>query len=266
MRHASILKGTLAALAAALSATAVADLPERVADVATRAGVTQRMLLIEPDRAKGVVVLYAGGHGNLRISPDGALGWGKGNFLVRSRQLFAAQGLTVAVVDAPSDRQGAGYAGFRDTPESAEDARAVIAWLRGRTKLPVWVVGTSRGTQSAAFIATQLKGRDGPDGIVLTSTVLRDKRERAVPEMALEKIAIPVLVVHHEDDQCPSCAFFDVPWLMRHFTAAPRKELIAMRGGRSQGDPCEAFAYHGYNGIEGDVVARIAAWIAGPRD
>ena len=42
----------------------------------------------------------------------------------------------------------------------------------------------------------------------------------------------------------------------------PRKELIAMRGGENHGDPCEALAYHGYNGIESDVVARIAAWIA----
>jgi hypothetical protein len=34
------------------------------------------------------------------------------------------------------------------------------------------------------------------------------------------------------------------------------------REGLGEGDPCEAFAHHGYNGIERDVVARIAAWIA----
>lgn len=28
-----------------------------------------------------------------------------------------------------------------------------------------------------------------------------------------------------------------------------------------EGDPCEAFAYHGYNGIERDVVAKIAEWM-----
>jgi hypothetical protein len=253
----------IAALAAAIALPALAAFAERVADVPTRPGVTQRLLLIEPPGAKAVVVLYAGGHGGLQISPQGALGWGKGNFLVRSRQLFAERGLTVAVVDAPSDRQdGAYFNGFRQTREALEDARILIAWLRSRTQLPVWLVGTSRGTQSAAFIATELHGRDAPDGIVLTSSVLTDKQGRAVPDMPLGRITVPVLVVHHEDDQCPSCLFSGVSWLMRGLKGAPRTELIAMRGGRNTGDPCEAFAYHGYNGLESDVVARIAAWIA----
>jgi hypothetical protein len=34
-----------------------------------------------------------------------------------------------------------------------------------------------------------------------------------------------------------------------------------VEGGVSEGDPCEAFAYHGYNGIEREVVAKIAAWL-----
>ena len=33
--------------------------------------------------------------------------WGDKNFLVRSRDMFAAQGLMVAVVDAPSDHSRA---------------------------------------------------------------------------------------------------------------------------------------------------------------
>jgi hypothetical protein len=35
-----------------------------------------------------------------------------------------------------------------------------------------------------------------------------------------------------------------------------------MDGGKSSGDDCEAYAYHGYSGIEQDTVARIKAWIA----
>ncbi|MGH6689214.1 MAG: hypothetical protein ACREF4_00825 [Gammaproteobacteria bacterium] len=48
---------------------------------------------------------------------------------------------------------------------------------------------------------------------------------------------------------------------MARLTAAPRKELVAIDGGTSRGDPCEAFAYHGFNGLEREVVSRIAAWI-----
>ena len=36
---------------------------------------------------------------------------------------------------------------------------------------------------------------------------------------------------------------------------------MVFEGGATRGDPCEAFAHHGYNGIEGDVIAKIAAWI-----
>ena len=253
----------LVGLAIIAAGAAQSEVLERVVDVPTRPGITQRLILIEPEGAKATVILYAGGHGGLQLSPSGAIGWGKGNFIVRSRQLFAAQGLAVAVVDAPSDRQGAPYfTGFRQLKESAADGRAVVAWLRERSKKPVWLVGTSAGTQSVAFLATELGGADAPDGIVLTSSILRDKRGRAVSEMPLERIAVPVLVVHHEDDGCVACPFQDVPRLMERFTGAPLKELIAVRGGTSRGDPCEAFAYHGFNRLEEDVVARIAAWIA----
>ena len=255
----------LAALLAAFAGAAGADVPERVVDVPTRPGITQRVLLLEPAGAKAAVILYAGGHGGLQLTSDGAMKWGRGNFVVRSRQLFAEQGLAVAVADAPSDRQDPPYlGGFRQRPESAADARALIAWLRERTRVPVWIVGTSAGTQSAAFLAHELAGREGADGVVLTASVLRDRRGRSVLDMPLERVAIPVLVVHHQEDGCVACPFSEVPELMRRLTGAPRKALVAMRGGQNRGDPCEAFAHHGFNGLERDVVARIAAWIPDP--
>jgi hypothetical protein len=79
--------------------------------------------------------------------------------------------------------------------------------------------------------------------------------------MPLGNIAVPVLVVHHEQDGCRLCNFADVPSLMAKLSNAPRKELLAFKGGENRGDPCEAFAYHGYNGLEGDVVRQTAAWI-----
>jgi hypothetical protein len=238
------------------------DVAQRVVDVPTRPGVTQRFVLLTSPQPKATVVLFAGGHGGLQITDDGQFRWGAGNFLVRSRQLFADQTLAVAIVDAPSDRQNHPFlSGFRQTREHAADIKAVIAWLREHVQVPVWLIGTSRGTQSAAFLATQLTGRDGPDGLVLTSTILTDNRGRAVPAMDLDKLRIPVLVVHHEQDGCSLCLFRDLPPLMRKLDAVPKKELITFTRGESRGDPCEAFAYHGYNGIEREVVARIAGWI-----
>jgi pimeloyl-ACP methyl ester carboxylesterase len=249
-----------------LTAAGAAAQTTRAIDIPTRPGVTQRFLVVTPDKPKAAVILFAGGDGGLTLEADGRIPKLAGNFLVRSRQLFADRGLTTVVIDAPSDMQSPPYlAGNRQTAEHVTDVKAVIAWLRDQAKIPVWLVGTSRGTQSAGYIATQLPPADGgPDGIVLTASIVRDTRTRAVPEMELNRIRIPVLVAHHRQDGCRLCLFADVPLLMERLTAAPRKELLAFDGGISVGNPCEARAYHGFNGIEGEVVDRIAAWITTP--
>ena len=247
-----------------LAGTAAAQLPERVVDIPTRPGVTQRLLVIAPPEPRAAVLLVAGGHGGLQIQPDGSLLWGAGNFLVRTRQLFAAQGLLVAMADAPSDRQSQPFLqGFRQRSEHVADLRAAMAWLRTQAPVPVWLVGTSRGTQSAAWAATQLAAAPGagPDGLVLTSTILIDNKSRSVTTMAMGDLRIPVLVVHHRLDACPLCAYSSLPSLMGKLREAPRKQLLSFEGGTSEGDPCETFAYHGYNGIEPEVVKAIADWI-----
>ena len=249
-------------LAAVISGGAQTATAFEVIDIPTRVGVTQRFLYNAPPEPKAAVILFAGSHGGLQIADDGSLGWGSGNFLVRSRQLFVDQGFRVVVIDAPSDRQSPPFlGGSRQRAEHAADVQAVIAWLREKAPQPVWLVGTSRGTQSAAYVATQLLDGGGPDGIVLTATILADRRSRPVPDMPLEKVRIPVLVVHHEQDACRVTLMSDMPRLMERLVANPRKELMTFTGGVNLGDPCEGRAYHGFNGIEREVVEKIAAWI-----
>jgi len=238
----------------------------QVVDVPSRSGVTQRILVITPDKPKAAVILFAGGDGGLTLEADGRIPKLSGNFLVRSRQLFADEDLTTVVIDAPSDKQSYPFlSGHRQTDDHVADVKAVIAWLRQQSRIPVWLIGTSRGTQSVGHIATRLPVADGgPDGIVLTATVVNDPRSRAVPDMALDRIRIPVLVAHHRQDSCRVCLYSDVPRLMERLTTPPRKELITFDGGIGTGDPCQARAHHGFNGIEGKVVQRIAAWITAP--
>lgn len=258
-------RSLLTLLALLLAASAALAQSPQVVDVPSRAGVTQRILVITPDKPKAAVILFAGGDGGIQIQPDGAI-TRSGNFLVRSRQLFADQGLTTVVIDAPSDKQSHPYlSGHRQTDDHVADVRAVIAWLRQQAKIPVWLIGTSRGTQSAAHIATRLPlAEGGPDGIVLTATVVNDPRSRDVTRMDLDRIRIPVLVAHHRQDSCRVCLYSDVPRLMEKLTTPPRRELITFDGGISVGDPCEARAHHGFNGIEREVVHGISSWITQP--
>ncbi len=246
-----------------LCQSSLAQVSQKVVDIPTRPGVTQRFVYLAPEGSKATVILFAGGHGGLQISPNGSFRWGETNFLVRTRQLFAKNGLSVAVVDAPSDRQAAPFlSGFRQKPEHVADTKAVIAWLKQQANVPVWLVGTSMGTLSAGFIPTQIgPGDGGPDGLVLTSSILSFDAGRPLPAMPLQNIVIPVLVVHHEKDGCNLCAYSQIPRLMEKLSSTPRKELVTFKGGENRGDPCEALAYHGFNGLEKDVVAKIAEWI-----
>lgn len=248
---------------------ACAQIASGIVDIPTRPAVSQRVMVIAPPAPKAAVILFAGGHGGLQITSDGELAWGKGNFLVRSRQLFADQGLLTLVVDSPSDRQSLPFlTGFRQTPQHVADIAAVMAWVRERAKVPIWLVGTSRGTQSVAYIATHIATKttpsQGPDGIVLTSTMLSDHKMLPVPALPLDKVTVPVLVVHHELDGCAHCPFSEVPAMVAQFTHAPRKALVSFKQGQSRGDPCEAAAYHGFNGVEQAVVTQIAQWITAP--
>ena len=236
----------------------------RVRDVESRPGITQRFLLIVPERPVATVVLFAGGHGALAIDDDGRFGWGAGNFLVRSRQLFADRGLAVAVIDAPSDlvRARDGLGRSRVTPEHAQDVAAVIAALRKDPGVPVWLVGTSRGTTSAANAASRL-APGGPDGIVLTATIASNSDWGSLGRMALDAIRVPVLFVHHEDDQCRVTRLGDTQRLVAALKAAgvPAELVTVNGGGPAMGNPCEARHYHGFIGIEPQVVGAIADWI-----
>ncbi len=250
----------LLALLAMLATVGAWAQSRQVVDLATRPAVSQRYLLLSPAHFDATLVLLVGGGGRLAIADDGTLGAGAGNFLARSSTLFLEQGLAVALVDAPSDRQGAPYlSGFRQSPEHATDLRAVMADVRQRTARPVVLVGTSRGTQSAAAVAIATAEAGGPDALVLTSSVLSDPKSRALPQMELDALRLPLLLVHHELDHCRVCQYADLPLL----TAALKTPftLRTYQGGISTGDPCEAYAYHGYNGIEARVVQDIAAWI-----
>ncbi|MGQ0750013.1 MAG: alpha/beta hydrolase [Betaproteobacteria bacterium] len=247
----------LAVLALLPAAAFAAEVSVR--DIPTRAGVTQRVLLIKPEKPVASVILFAGGNGLVAIGTDGRPGR-DGNFLVRSRELFAREALLVAVLDAPSDRiDGPALDFFRQSADHAFDVAQVIALLR-QEKVPVWLVGTSRGTTSVANAAIRMR-ENRPDGVVFTSSMVGPDRER-VPSMAIDTIRVPALVVHHEDDQCKYCLYSDVPGLMAGLRGAPKSELIAFKGGGPvKGNPCLAFHYHGFVGIEEQVVKRIADWI-----
>jgi hypothetical protein len=253
-------RGFVLAALACVADLAGAQAP-RVVDLPTRPGVTQRFLYQAPagPAPRASAILFAGGHGGLLFDDAGRPAWGRGNFLVRTRERFVARGIAVAIVDAPSDRRTEPYlGGFRQTREHATDVAAMIAWLRAQSAAPVWLVGTSRGTQSAAAVALVLAGRDAPDGVVLTSSIFVDPRGRPLYAMPVERLALPVLVVHHRDDGCKATPYAMAAPFTARLGASPRKALVTVEGGVDVGDPCEAQGHHGFAGVEDRAIDAIA--------
>lgn len=268
-----------------------------VSGLATRPGVTVPLLVIDsscaPNDATCVdpvatLVLFTGGNGQLHLlASDG--GWQGAadlstvrlgptqNFLVRQRNAFAAAHFNVILMDVPSD-QATGFpaapaASFRRTAKHQTDIAQVIAYARTTFGLPVWLVGTSRGSTSAAkgaLIATQQPTRAGPDGFVLTSTVTADGDPDNVLDMPLKDIALVAMAVANVDDACTVTPPLGVNRILRNLLASPdlRGKFVTNDAGHDPSDTsaaeaCQGDGYHGFSNAETQVVAPVSAWIGG---
>ena len=252
-----------------MTSGSVALAEELVSLPSDRSDVTLKLLVLPAEKPVASVVLFAGGHGALRLegsAKEPSIGWGKGNFLVRTREDFARAGLLVAVVDAPSDRSGSMgmLGGFRASADHARDVEQVVAYLKQRANVPVWLVGTSRGTESAANAAIRASG---VAGLVLTSTLSRPNKQGVeVLAMKLEDIRVPTLIVAHQDDDCEHTPPADAERIAKRLANAPRVEVKMLRGGKPpKSTPCEAYAAHGFFGIEQEAVDTIVQFIKSAR-
>lgn len=251
-------------LLAALLFTSLCQLPAQAGTllrIDTRPGVQVPVYDMPNPDANTILVLLPGGSGGFGKLVDGAPS--SQNFLVRERQRFVDAGFHVAVVSRPSDIPDLDT-GTRTGEAHLADLRQVVASLKARYGKPVWLIGTSRGTVSAAAAAIALG--DELAGIVMTSSILAWKLPGALPRQALDKIRIPVLMVHHQDDACWACRADAAPAVLRALSAAPFRELILISGGGPvSSDACEPQHHHGFIGQEAETVQHITDWIRQPR-
>lgn len=240
-----------------------ANFTESVEVVTVRPGVTQSYLLLTPEKPVATVVLFAGYGGYLDITKDG-IQQPSQNLLVRTRELFAAKNFITVVVDVPSDFAGTdGILGWRATETHAQDLQKIITSLRKATDIPIWLIGTSRGTISAANAAARLQV-NGADGLVLTASVVEPGGNNSgyVGDVELEKIRIPTLIIHHEEDDCSVCDFYAAKRLPAEFKNSSRVEFITFSGGKpAETGSCGPLSEHGFFGLEDKVINTISSWI-----
>jgi len=223
------LSGVAAILAGLFGGSAFAD--ETVGIGGSRA------VLIRPDAPRGSVILLPGGDGAIAAGDHGDINALKFNQLVRTRHAYAARGLAVLVVDANTPLDGA------------------VQYMAG-IKRPVTVIATSRGSLRAAEgIARGAR----PDALVLTSGFLSAESGSGQNVMSIlgsPESLPPTLIIHHSQDSCR----FTLPTGVEPFVkwSSGRARAVWMSGGINEGDACRARAYHGFNGLDEQVVG-IAA-------
>jgi hypothetical protein len=185
-------------------------------------------LLNRPASARAGVILIPGGDGALGLRADGSFTRLRFNQLVRTRKSYLSYGVATLTIDR------------------GVDVAAAVTYMRQFAKTVV-VVGTSLGTLRVPEALSA-----SPSGIVLTSGFLDKVRASVGSPAALP----PTLVVHHQQDGC----IYTTPAAVEPFKAwgGARVRLAWMTGGADVGEPCEAMAHHGFNGIDGRVVATIA--------
>jgi len=235
-----------------------------------------RYILIDPGNADpvrdgftplertAVLVLYIGGDGTLNLGA-GQVNTGSPNTVARNRYHFAAEGFVVAVVDAANDfnLSPIGLSGRRLGQAHLTDLQAVMADLRARYPgLPIWGVGHSRGTLSAAVTAVSVQ--PPADGLVLMSSLTGDPANPTedLSQVDLESITGPALIVSHQGDVCAFTNPADSKALRKRFTASERAKFRDFNGGSAPlTDPCDPLAPHGFFGIDQKVVDAVTKWI-----
>jgi hypothetical protein len=195
------------------------------------------ILNIEGSAPRYVVILFPGGSG--RVDPrmeDGKLVYGfTGNFLVRSRAFIVDQEFATATTN---------------TTTSEQRIQALIDDIGRRfPQASLYLMGTSNGTSATMALAGYLSERIA--GEIHTSS------RSEIYSFDTRKYKNRQLIVHHKHDGCRVTPFFAAESAHDKYGA----DFIAMDGGISVGDPCEAFGHHGYNGIERETITAIKRWI-----
>jgi hypothetical protein len=240
--------------------------------VVSGTAVTLDFLLLKPvaSTSKGVMVMFPGldGLNMFSVCNNGQVTLGL-SFLVRTAPYFVQDGFDVVVLGVPSDHLSGGIGPtYRASSIDLKDINALLAYLNAQGLHPIYLVGTSNGTLSVAYLATQYTHGE-VSKFVLTSTVAHDSPYFTNPPSSggfdLAKVNVPVLFIHNKDDGCSVSPYQEASQLPPKLTAGQEVTFVTVQGGEplseQDSDPCEPLTYHGYYGIENDVVNAITNWL-----
>lgn len=228
----------------------------------SRPGVTQRVLLWQPSEPdhQMVLLVFPGGGGDVGFENRGDRVVTRNPYLFsRQRDLLERPGVAIAVIEAPSDQLNMDSE-FRRSAQHFADMTAVALDLKSRfPRASLVLLGHSRGTVSAAYVAKALGDR--VSAVILISGFY----ERSpgwgpgLSEFEFDALKVPLLIVHHVKDRCPSNRFGPAQRLAERFPSIVVDGPDENRPDR----PCAPGTNHWIAGREKETIAEIFKWIDG---
>lgn len=231
----------------------------------TRAPVFQRAILTKPAKPTETAVLFFRGYpGIARIQSVADKQRNLLPFMRMNQRIFQEEGIALVIMDCPTDQWGAPgphptscHDSYRSSKEHADDVRSVIAKLREEHGFSrIYVMGHSLGTISSRWLAKNLGNEIA--GSIHSATVNAPIGPRgygsSVSGFQYDTITAPILHVHNEDDACRSTPYS----IVKEYAG---ENLVTVRGGVPEGDPCGGGHLHSHQGREELVVRSIVSWI-----
>jgi pimeloyl-ACP methyl ester carboxylesterase len=234
---------------------------EAIEIVPTRPDVTVRLLVIKTNsKPSTALILFPGADGTKHFGEKDGRFWVSNNFLMRSARDLATAGYLVVAVDAPSDRSYGMSDQFRTSPQHAKDIRKIIAYLKEKHRMTsLYLVGTSRGTMSAAYLASVIED-PSLAGVILTAVY----PPADLGSIDFSEIDDPVLIVHHVFDECRVTPYHGAMELKKQLTESPKVDLVGVTGVIPPASgPCDPLSNHGFYGMDKPVLRAITDWITG---
>jgi predicted esterase len=227
-----------------------------------RSGVTQMVLLWQPSPSDPQVILlvFPGGGGNVGFQTTNGTGVARTAYLFsRQRHLLDRPGVAVAVITAPSDQPDMDSE-FRRSSRHVNDMAVVVRELTHRYPAAKLVLlGHSRGTVSAAYVAQALRNRIG--AVILMSGFYERDLLRGVglSEFNFDALKTPLLIVHHVKDRCPTTLFSSAQKLTARFPSIVVEAPDETRPER----PCAPGTNHWFAWREEETIDQVFNWIDG---
>jgi len=232
--------------------------------------VVQRAILTLPGTPTDTALLYFRGNPGYMLvkslkDKQRNLGW-----VERAQSSLLQAGIALVQMDCPTDQWGDSprppatkcLNDYRKSTQHADDVRRIMARLKEQHRLSnIYIMGHSIGTVGSRWLAINLSNEEIA-GTIHSSTInannpggrLLDIIGSLSSEFPSKAAGAPMLHVHNALDACRVTPYEFV----RDYA---KDNLVTVRGGIEEGDPCGGGHLHSHQGREELVMRSIISWI-----